>query len=227
MLQVAARVLRMSGPRRERSTAELIAEAGTRVRFTAGQALFREGDRSDAVYACLSGRVRLFATTPTGRDVVFGERGPGQFFGELSAIDRRPRSASATAVEPTVVAVLGAQAFLAALDIEPRLALPILRELSDQLRRSNAAIAARDSENVRTRVGGVLLELARQHQRHARAELITLTLSQDDLAAWVGSTREAAARALAVLRRGGIVETGRGRIVVRDIDGLARACGAA
>ena len=113
---------------------ELIVRRGTRMTLRAGQVLFAEGDPSTCVYCCISGRIKVFVTTPTGRDLLLGVKGPGQAFGELSAIDLRPRSAAASAIERSVVAQLSADDFLDSLHSMPGLAVLVLRDLADQLR---------------------------------------------------------------------------------------------
>ena len=201
---------------------EFVAGRGRKVTLRAGQVLFHEGDASTCVYACVSGRLNLFITTPTGRDVMLGIKVPTQAFGELSAIDGAPRSASAVAMEPTVIAQLSGDEFLDGLTHVPTLSLAVLRELSGYLRLVNARVSARSSENTTERVGHLLIELAAKFHRHAATQGRTeLPVTQDEVAAWVGSTREATARSLAALRRCGVVETGRNRIIVLDTIALA------
>ncbi len=207
-----------------RTLGDLVAARGRHVAVAAGQTLFWQGDISSTVYACVRGRVKVFVTTPNGRDVLLGIRQPGQAFGELSAIDGRPRSASVAAMEAGVVAKLSADEVLDELRSAPELALSVLVELSDQLRRANAWISARNAESITVRVGHLLLELAGQFARHGPVTAhIELPISQDELAGWIGATREATARALAGFRKAGLIETGRCRIVVADLDALANA----
>lgn len=206
--------------------AELILSQGRRQNLSAGQTLYREGDPSTAVYAVRYGRVKVFLTTPAGRDVVLGVRIPTQVFGELSAIDGRPRSASVKAIEATTVAELSGEEFVDALRRFPELAAIMVRELSIQLRECNARLAARDTECTSVRVGHLLLDLAAKFTRHGgpdgeRTPPTSLPFTQEELASWVGATREATARALAAFRRAGVIETARHRVVVLDVGALA------
>ena len=200
----------------------LIVRRGTRMTLRAGQVLFAEGDPSTCVYCCISGRVKVFVTTPTGRDLLLGLKGPGHAFGELSAIDLRPRSAAAAAIERSVVAQLGADEFLDSLHAQPGLAVLVLRDLADQLRRANARVIARDSESTSVRTANLLLELGEKFQRHSPSpDDIVLPIGQDELASWIGATREATARSLATFRRAGAISTGRQRIVLHGLGPLA------
>ncbi len=201
---------------------ELVVGRGTRMTLRAGQVLFAEGDPSTCVYCCISGRVKVFVTTPTGRDLLLGLKGPGQAFGELSAIDLRPRSAAASAIERSVVAQLSADEFLDSLHAQPGLAVLVLRDLADQLRRANARVIARDSESTSVRTANLLLELGEKFQRHSPGPGdIVLPIGQDELASWIGATREATARSLATFRRAGAISTGRQRIVLHGLGPLA------
>lgn len=203
---------------------EFIAQRGQKRSLRAGQTLFREGDESTCVYACVTGRINLSIMTPAGREVILGIKVPGQGFGELSAIDGAPRSASATAMEPTAVAQLSGDEFLDALDHVPQLALAVLRELSAHLRQVGIRMSARSSESTTERVGHLLIELTAKFRRHGPVLQETiLPITQDELAAWVDSTREATARSLATFRRAGAVTTGRNKITVTDMSALLQA----
>ncbi len=201
---------------------DLVAARGHRLVLSPGQPLFHEGDHSRSVYVCLEGRIRIFVTLPSGRELVLGIKTPGELFGELSAIDERPRAASAVAVEPTVVAHLPGEQFLAELHHEPDIALEVSRNLAEQVRASNARLRARSGDTALVRTGHMLIELARLKRRHANPTgPVELDLTQADIAEWIGTTRESTARALAHFRRAGAIETGRGHIVVHDAAALA------
>jgi CRP/FNR family transcriptional regulator, cyclic AMP receptor protein len=202
----------------------VVARDGQRMTLKAGQVLFREGDESNAVYAVISGRINITMATPVGREVLLGIKVAGQVFGELSALDRLKRSATAASTETTILAQLQGEAFLHEVARTPALASLVIRELSALLRRANARIATRDTDNTTVRVGHLLVELAEKFRRHASVPgPTTLPITQDELAAWVGSTREATARSLATYRRGGLIETGRQKIIVPDVNLLTKA----
>jgi CRP-like cAMP-binding protein len=146
---------------------------------------------------------------------------PGDEFGELSALDGRPRSASAAAIGPTVVAELRSDRFLEVLTDEPHLFVAVCQNLSAQLRRANDRLVARNTNSATVRTGRMLVELASLMMRHSGSSpSYEVPITQSDLADWIGATRESTARALAGFRRAGLVETCRGRIVVLDVLGL-------
>ena len=202
---------------------EALAQRGVPRRVEAGTALFHEGDDSDRVVLVIRGRLKVYSVTAGGKEAVLAFRGPGDMLGELSAIDSRPRSASVSALEPVEVLFIAAVDFRAFLQRHPRVALLLLEMLSRRLRdadRKRVEYAASDSVG---RVAARLVELCQDHGRAAGEGVeITLPLSQDELAGWTGSSREAVGKALHTLRDLGWVETGRRRITVLDLEALRR-----
>ena len=208
----------------ERSTVGgVVSRLGWRRTCAPGEYLFLEGEHSEQVYVCVAGRVRIFLTLPSGRELLIGMKVPGEEFGELSAIDGHERSASAAAVGPTVVAVLSADRFRQVVNESPELSAAICQSLSAQLRRANDRLATRNSNSAVVRTGRMLVELSSMMMRHGSTSgPYDVEVTQSDLADWIGATREATARALARFRAAGLIETRRGRIVVLDVVGLDR-----
>ncbi len=203
-----------------RALGSFVAARGRAVRLDAGEVLFGEGARSNSVFACTSGRINLFVTSPSGRELILGTKVPVEGFGELSAISGGPRTATAQAMEPTTVSVMTGDAFLESLEAEGRLSIEVLRELAAQLAVANLRLSARAVDSTTARVAQLLIQLGGKLRRHANPEVRELNVTQDEVAAWVGSTREASARSLAVLRKSGAIHTGRGRITIMDLDVL-------
>jgi CRP/FNR family cyclic AMP-dependent transcriptional regulator len=192
-------------------------------RFRARQRLFREGEPGDHVLAIRSGRVKVSVQTQSGREILLAVKEPGDLVGELSAIDGRPRSATAIALDPVDALVVPAPRFAEFIEGHPRIAVRLLRALSAQIRDADRRSVDRDTGDITCRVARRLVDLAERLGEHRGSGLeITLVLSQDDLAAWVGATREATSRALGRLRTEGWLTTGRQRIVLTDLAALRR-----
>jgi CRP-like cAMP-binding protein len=206
----------------DEEAAELEA-AGRRRRYPAGVTLFHEGDDAGPVIVLLSGRAKVAQLGAGGREAIVAVRGPGDLLGELSAFDGAPRSATVTTLEPVEALLLAGSAFAALLERRPRLALVILRLVAARLRYADAQQAEFATHDVVGRVARRLLEVAERFgsTQDGRIE-VTLPLSQEELAAWTGASREAVSRALQLLRSLGLLETGRRRIVILDPDALRR-----
>jgi CRP-like cAMP-binding protein len=192
--------------------------------YQRGTALFHERQPSDRVLILQEGRVKLCSITEEGREILLAVRGPGDLLGELSAIDGEPRSATAIALEPVAALVIPPNAFTSFLESHPRAAVAIMQMLARRLRdadRKRVEFAAQDSIG---RVAARLVELSERFGEEAESGgvRITLPLSQDELAGWVGASREAVSKALQALRNLGWVETHRRGITVHDLEALRR-----
>jgi len=177
------------------------------------EVVFHEGDTGDHVFLVRTGQLKVRISAPSGREFLLAIKSAGELIGELAAIDGRARSATAQAMVPSELVVLSAADFLASLERDPKLALVLLRQLSEQIRTASLRTAARASANTRTRLAQRLLGIADIQAEYAKSNApMQLRLTQDDLAGWIGATREATARALAELRTSGFIRTGRLRV---------------
>ena len=109
--------------------------------------LFRQGDIGDAMYLIESGRVRISIRDDDKQEVTLAELAQGDFFGEMSIIDGRQRSADAKVVEDAYLAVLPRDTFLSFVRTNPDVALEMLSALTDRLRRTDDLLRSRVSRN--------------------------------------------------------------------------------
>ncbi len=209
--------------RLDESDRAALVERGRPRRWPTGATLFLEGDRSEAVLIVVSGRVKVFSLTEQGEEVVLAVRGPGALLGELSALDGGVRSASVAALEPVTSLVVPSPAFIEFLRTHGPAATVLLRLITSRLRDADRKRVEFGAFDIAARVAGRLVELAdRFGEPDEHGVRISVALSQDELAGWVGASREAVAKALRVLRDRGYVTTGRRTMTVLDLDGLRR-----
>ncbi|HEY2188513.1 MAG TPA: Crp/Fnr family transcriptional regulator [Caldimonas sp.] len=187
-----------------------LAARGNSRSFRAQTILLNEGDTGGSLYIVLSGKLRAFASSPEGRDVVLSEHGPGEYVGELS-LDGTLRSASVKTVEPTTCCVVqGAQLpeFLAE---HPEFALHLTQKLTRMVRRLTEQVKSLALQDVYGRMVRLLTELSDQvgDERVVREKL-----TQQDIADRVGSSREMVNRVMKDLTTGGYVAVRDGRHVV-------------
>ena len=109
--------------------------------------LFRQGDNGDAMYLIESGRVRISIRDEDDAEVILAELAQGDFFGEMSIIDGRQRSADAKVIEDAQLAILSREAFLSFVRNNPDVALEMLSALTDRLRRTDELLRSRVSRN--------------------------------------------------------------------------------
>jgi CRP-like cAMP-binding protein len=193
--------------------------SGRAVRFGAKETLFREGDDPGGVIAILSGRMKVSIAGVGGRDVLLRLPGPGELVGEIAAVAGRPRSATVEAVSDVEAISVRAVDFRRFISEQPRVATLMFEHVTALLSyadRQRVDLATRD---VTGRVASRLLELAADavdDSAPAAGKRITHSLSQDELAAWSGASREAVAKSLQLLRDLGWVSTGRREITLLD-----------
>ncbi|MFI7439485.1 Crp/Fnr family transcriptional regulator [Nonomuraea indica] len=200
---------------------EALHAAGRPRRWERGASLMSEGDTSDWVLVLTEGRVKVSSHTSSGTEVVLAVRGPGGLIGEMSCIDGSPRSATVTALEPVAGVVISD--FAAFLQAHGRVAVLLLRMVTERLRDSDRKRIEYGAYDTTGRVATRLLELADRYGEETGGGVrVALPLSQDELAGWTGASREAVSKALRSLRDRGLIETGRRRVVIHDVEGLRK-----
>jgi CRP/FNR family cyclic AMP-dependent transcriptional regulator len=190
-------------------TAELarVASAVRERGYPKNSVIFFEDDPGDALYVVVSGQVKVVLIGEDGREVILAVLGAGDFFGEMSLIDDEPRSAHVIAMDDARLLVLRREDFHRALEETPRIALGLLRALSQRLRRADDKIGALVLLDVFGRVARVLLELSEE----ADDGLIARRVTHHMIAQMIGSTRETVSRTMRALAERGLIEvTGKG-----------------
>ncbi|GGT35269.1 Crp/Fnr family transcriptional regulator [Nonomuraea spiralis] len=200
---------------------EALRAAGRPRRWDRGTTVITEGDTADWVLVLTHGRVKVSSHTSSGTEVVLAVRGPGALLGDMSAVDGSPRSATVTALEPVQgFVVRDFSSFLAA---HGRIAVLLMQLVVGRLRDADRKRVEYGAFDTTGRVATRLLELAdRYGEQTTTGVRVALPLSQDELAGWTGSSREAVSKALRTLRDRGLIETGRRRVVIHDVEGLRK-----
>jgi CRP/FNR family cyclic AMP-dependent transcriptional regulator len=192
-------------------------------RYRSGELLLREGDAPKTVLAILTGTVKLTKTAISGREVVLELRGAGDVVGELGAIDGQTRSASAVALGEVEALVLRVERFNTLLRERVGLAHRLLVTEVARLREASGRQLELGTADVVGRVCRRLAELATSHGvQMDDGVLVRGAISQQELADWSGISRDGVVRALGELRRLGWVDTGRQRLLIRDLDAITR-----
>ena len=222
-VQQTAALLRRVPVFDELADADLIhvAEVTVPRRFSAGEAVFREGDDSDTCYIVQSGHARAIREHPDGRQITLATFGPGDIFGELAMFDDERRSATIEATDDLeVLGILGGD-MRRLMRRHPDIAVKLVISLGRRLRAANERLASQSFQTVQSRVAAVLGQLVDQARAEGADERdVRVVATQADLAKLAGSSRESASRFLAVLERAGVISQGRGRLTVHDPSAL-------
>ncbi|MGH9037382.1 MAG: Crp/Fnr family transcriptional regulator [Acidimicrobiia bacterium] len=196
---------------------------GARRRFPAGATLFVEGDQAHEAFVLLSGEVKVSVGSADGREVVLDVFEPGCLLGELSVIDGRPRSASLVALSSVEVLAVAAGAFNEFLDRHPEAVRHLLVDVVGRLRTRVRHQMEFGTGDALGRVCARLVELAQRHgEDQGGAVVVRSPVSQSDLAAWTGLSREAVVKALRALRQLGWIRSQGRNITITDPEEVRR-----
>jgi CRP-like cAMP-binding protein len=187
------------------------------------QALFRKGDEGTALYIIKQGKIKIVLPSKVGEEVILTIFSEGDFAGEMSLLDQKPRSADGIAMEESEVYVLNRTDFLSFLQKNENAIRCVLSSLSERLRKTDDLLEDTSFLSVSARLAKKLLELGREFgTTEGDITKIGFRLTQQDLADLVGTTRESVNKELKVLRGKGLVSTEGGYFQLLDLGRLER-----
>ena len=202
---------------------EAIAQRVRRRRYSDGEVIFHEGDPGRSLCIIESGRVKIVSVSEQGQEALHAIMGPGEFFGELALFDDLPRSADVVTMEATQTLNLAREDFFAIIDRYPAVSRHILSVLSGLIRRLTTGFSDIVFLNLDARIAKRLLEMADTHGADTpEGRRIELSLSQAELGAMVGATRESVNQCLRRFQDAGLIALARQRITIAKADALRR-----
>ena len=204
------------------SALERVAGSLRRRSFRRGEVIFHAGDPGDSLHVIASGSVKIALESPDGDEAILVTLGPGAFFGELAVVDEAPRSATATAVEPSQTLTLTRDALRRLMDEDPRLRDALFAGVAGALRRLTLQLEELSFLDLRGRLAVRLARMARATDPAATTVTMPWPYTQSDLAAMVGGTRQRVNRLLGELADEGLITVGAGTLEIRDVDALLR-----
>jgi CRP/FNR family transcriptional regulator, cyclic AMP receptor protein len=200
----------------EAEALESVVAASTVVRYERNERLFGEGDAASELYVVCSGRVAIANRSPDGRESVMALMEAGDLFGDMSLFDGEGRSADARALEPCEVVLVPYPPVLRLFESRPTLLWEVVAFLSRRLRATDSALADAVFLDVTGRTAKRLLELAGEQDE------FVLPVTQEELAAMVGASRERVNKALSAFVRLGWIAQADRRYHITDRTQLER-----
>jgi len=185
--------------------------------------IFLESDPSRWFYLVKSGHVKIVRHSKTGKDVVLELLGPGEVFGGVAVIEKRPYPAAAQATEPTVVVKIPAGPVIALADRHPAFIKEMALMIGRRLRAAHDSVKSLAVDPVEARLAAALLRLAeREGTRGKSGDGVTLPfhLTRQSLADMTGTTVETTIRILSRWLRDGLLVDEGGRLVLTDREGM-------
>ncbi len=187
-----------------------IAQTGQIRSFPPRAIILNEGDPGDSLYIILSGRVKAYSVSASGKEVVFNILGAGEYLGEL-ALDGGLRSASVMTLEATTCSVVQGESLRRFVTQHPDFALNLIYKLIRLIRRSTENVKGLALEDVYSRVVRLLMAQAVEVDGQL---VVQERLTQQDIADRVGSSREMVSRVFKELTRGEYISVDGRRVLI-------------
>jgi len=205
-------------PARETAALATVAREET---YRARDYVFTEGDQSDWFCLVRSGRVKILRASRGGKEVVLELLGPGEPFGGVAVIERRPYPASAQAIETSVVLKIPRERIVALTERYPGVIREMALMIGRRLRAAHESVRALAVDPVEARLAAALLRLAeRDGERGPRGISLPYHLTRQSLADMTGTTVETTIRVVSRWQKDRLVRDEGGRLLLADPDAL-------
>ena len=199
---------------KEAQLAKLTEKLRTR-NHRAGEVIFHQDDPGTLLYIVKSGRVKITTASPEGEEIIMAILNEGDSFGEIALLDGQPRSANTVAIEATRTLTLDRGDFLDILARYPEMVSAVLAAVAAGWRRTSHLLEDAIFLDLPGRLAKRLLQLAEKHGVQTDQGIqVDLSLTQQDLAATVGVSREALNKQLALFQDRGLVALAKKRITI-------------
>ncbi len=198
---------------------EKIAQVASKQRYHKDNLILIEEEVGSTMFVILEGRVKISRISDDGREVILSILSEGDFFGEMSLLDGQTRSANVTAIEDSELLVIRREEFLQMLRDFPQIAINLLKELAQRIRKSDEHIKSLSLQDATGRVASTLLRIAEDSGvfRRGQVEISELPLQQD-LANMAGTSRETISRVIKALCIQGYLKKESGKIIILDYE---------
>lgn len=191
---------------------DMLDDLSTESQLDTGDVLFEQGDDARALYALISGLLEVSVLSMDGRKLALNVMRPGALFGEIALFDAGERTATVTAQEPSVLRKVRSDDVLARIREEPELAIDLIQLAGQRMRWMDRQLNEQVFLPMPTRLARKILYLTERGDGTSG----TLSLSQAELAEFVGATREAVSKTLSAWKRLGVIASARGALSVLD-----------
>ncbi|MFA9398628.1 MAG: Crp/Fnr family transcriptional regulator [Clostridiaceae bacterium] len=189
----------------------------THKEYKKGETIYLEGELSEILFVINKGKVKIFNISEDGKEQIIRILGVGDFMGELSLFTKYPLKNNAEAIEATSICIIYSKNINELIEKNPSIALKIIKELSVRLETTEEMIESLRHKDVEQRVADILIKLADENN------VINLSISKKDLAAYIGMSQETLSRKLSKFQEGDLIsQEGQRKIVILDIVTLSK-----
>lgn len=193
-----------------------------RRRYKKGQIVFFEGDISDKFYIINRGKIKIFKYNKEGKEQILYILSEGDFIGYLSLLKKGKFDFNAEALEDVSVCLLTKDDFDKLVKKTPEISLRILENLHDRLVSLENLVQTLSTKDIEARIAGLLRGFAKDFGKEEKEGIIIeLPLTREEMANYIGVTRETMSRKLTAMEEDGVIKlVGNKKIVIKDIEAL-------
>lgn len=185
-----------------------------------GRSVIELGSETSDVYIVVSGALRVTQISQSGREVIFRDAKSGDMFGEFSALDHKPRSASIFALEESKVLVVKSDQFLRLIHAEQSHVDWMFGVLIDRLRALTDKVFELSALSVRNRLHCEIIRLAGTGVEGEKGIVVEPAPTHNELAARIGAYRETVSREISYLSKKSMLELRRKKLIIMDLPGI-------
>lgn len=187
-------------------------KAAIRRAYPKNTILISKGDKSDQLFVVLKGKLKVSITDASGKEIIMSLLGAGDYFGEMAMIDGESRSATIVTTQASEVMTISRDDFHRTLMSSPELMFELLKVLARKVRIATDKLESLAFEDVYGRLVKLLIQLAKPHED---VWIVEDSLTHQEIANMIGSSREMVTRILKALTSGGYISVDRKRITIK------------
>ena len=199
---------------------KFLAERALLRNYNKGDLLFIEGDLCTGLYVIAAGEVKIFKSSPTGREQVLAVEGPGSSIAELPLFDGGTYPASTAAIKEARAYFISKQDFHSLCLVHPQVPLKVLKVVGARLRKLVGIIEELSFTTVRSRLISVLVRLAKEGKKTNEGVEVQLPPSNQELASEIGTVRELVSRNLSRLQAQDLIRMDGKTVIIPDLKRL-------
>jgi CRP/FNR family transcriptional regulator len=187
-----------------------------KIKFKKNVNIFLEGDPSEWFYLVAEGEVKILKHTLMGKDIILEIMSPGDIFGGVAVLDKKPFPASAQAMDTATVIRISRQDLYKIMEEYPILKLEIVKYFSDKLRDAHEMLKNIATERVEKRIASLLLKLSEKAGVEERGyKKLNFQLTRQEIAEMVGTTVETCIRTTSKFQKKGMLKSSNNRIMIK------------
>lgn len=197
------------------ATIQQLCAVALRRTYKTGAIVFSQTDPGDALYGVVTGKIRISASSQEGKEIFLNIMEPGDTFGEIALLDGQPRTATATTTAPSELTVITRDDFFTVLHRDTKLVTHLLQLLCQRIRWTSGLAEESALLGVPARLARRLLSLGKFHGRETPSGT-HLTISQEEIARFLGLSRQVVNQYLQHWKARRWVDLGRGKLTILD-----------